>query len=77
MDLRKIDADLPEDNFVRVVREDPNRRGLLYAGTEGGMYVSFDDGGNWQSMDLNLPPVPITDLTIRQDDLVAATDRAL
>jgi photosystem II stability/assembly factor-like uncharacterized protein len=70
---RKIDGDLPDDNFVRVVREDPDRPGLLYAGTEGGMFASFDDGDNWQSLDLNLPPVPITDLTIRQDDLVAAT----
>ncbi len=69
----RIDRDLPRDNFVRVVREDPERRGLLFAGTEGGMYVSFDDGAAWQSLDLNLPPVPITDLTIRQDDLVAAT----
>ena len=69
----KIDDDLPDDNFVRVVREDPDRRGLLYAGTEGGMYISFDDGGNWQSMDLNLPPVPVTDLKIAQGDLVAAT----
>jgi photosystem II stability/assembly factor-like uncharacterized protein len=70
---RRIDSDLPDDNFVRVVREDPEQQGLLYAGTEGGMFVSFDDGGNWQSLDLNLPPVPITDLTIRQGDLVAAT----
>ena len=70
---RRIDSDLPNDNFVRVVREDPAKKGLLYAGTEGGMFVSFDDGGNWQSLDLNLPPVPITDLTIRQGDLVAAT----
>ena len=69
----KIDGDLPDDNFVRVVREDPARQGLLYAGTEGGMYVSFDDGDNWQALDLNLPPVPITDLKIRQGDLVAAT----
>ncbi|MDH5346110.1 MAG: glycosyl hydrolase, partial [Gammaproteobacteria bacterium] len=67
------DSDLPGDNFVRVVREDPERRGLLYGGTEGGMFVSFDDGAHWQTMDLNLPPVPITDLTIRQGNLVAAT----
>jgi photosystem II stability/assembly factor-like uncharacterized protein len=72
-DWERIDDGLPDDNFVRVVREDPQREGLLYAGTEGGMYVSFDAGDNWQSLDLNLPPVPITDLTIRQDDLVAAT----
>jgi hypothetical protein len=70
---RKIDADLPDDNFVRVVREDQERVGLLYAGTEAGMFVSFDDGAKWQTLDLNLPPVPITDLTIRQGDLVAAT----
>ena len=69
----RIDGGLPEDKFVRVVREDPARPGLLYAGTEGGMFVSFDAGRNWQSMDLNLPPVPITDLTVRQGDLVAAT----
>lgn len=72
-DWERIDDGLPDNNFVRVVREDPARQGLLYAGTEGGMYASFDDGDNWQSLDLNLPPVPITDLTIRQDDLVAAT----
>jgi photosystem II stability/assembly factor-like uncharacterized protein len=70
---RRIDRGLPDDNFVRVVREDPERAGLLYAGTEGGMFVSFDGGGNWQSLDLNLPPVPITDLTIRQGNLVAST----
>ncbi len=70
---RRLDRDLPDENFVRVVREDPERRGVLYAGTEGGMFVSFDDGANWQSLDLNLPPVPITDLTFRRGDLVAAT----
>ena len=69
----RLDRDLPEDNFIRVVREDPERRGLLYAGGEGGMYVSFDDGTRWQTLDAKLPPVPITDLMIRQGDLVAAT----
>ncbi len=69
----KIDGGLPDNNFVRVVREDPVRRGVLYAGTESGMFVSFDDGDNWQSFDMNLPPVPITDLTIRQGNLIAAT----
>ncbi len=58
---------------MRVVREDPARKGLLYAGTEAGMFVSFDDGASWQTLKLNLPPVPITDLAIRQDTLVAAT----
>ena len=62
-----------EHTFVRVVREDPVRRGLLYAGTENGLYISFDDGQHWQPFQLNLPVVPINDLTIRQNDLVAAT----
>jgi photosystem II stability/assembly factor-like uncharacterized protein len=70
---RRIDDGLPEDTFVRVVREDPQRQGLLYAGTEAGMFVSFNDGGAWYSLDLNLPPVPITDLSLRQGSLVAAT----
>jgi photosystem II stability/assembly factor-like uncharacterized protein len=70
---KRIDNGLPADTFVRVVREDPLQKGLLYAGTEAGMFVSFDDGGNWQPLKLNLPPVPITDLAIRQDTLVAAT----
>jgi len=59
--------------FVRVVREDPVRKGLLYAGTEAGMYVSFDDGADWQSLQLNLPQVPITDLRVHDNDLIAAT----
>ncbi|MDG1996433.1 MAG: hypothetical protein P8J14_08065, partial [Emcibacteraceae bacterium] len=70
---KRIDDDLPQDNFVRVVREDKNKQGLLYAGTETDLFISFDDGDNWQSLKLNLPPVPITDLTIRQGDLVVAT----
>lgn len=70
---KRIDKGLPEDTFVRVVREDTVRKGLLFAGTEAGMFVSFDDGANWQSLRLNMPPVPITDLKIRQGDLVAAT----
>ena len=64
---------IPADHFVRVVREDPNREGLLYAGTEFGMFVSVDDGKNWQSFQLNLPRVPITDLAIKNQDLVVAT----
>jgi hypothetical protein len=70
---KRIDKGLPLDAFVRVVREDPLHQGLLYAGTELGMFVSYDDGQNWASLDLNLPPVPITDLKLRQDKLVAAT----
>ncbi len=70
---KRIDKGLPKNLFVRVVREDPARKGVLYAGTEGGMFVSFNDGGDWQSLDLNLPPVPITDLSVRHGKLVAAT----
>ncbi len=70
---KRLDKGLPKDAFVRVVREDPARQGVLYAGTESGMFVSFNDGKDWQSLKLNLPPVPITDLTIRHNKLVAAT----
>jgi photosystem II stability/assembly factor-like uncharacterized protein len=72
---KKITNGIPDTAFTRVIREDPNKRGLLYAGTETGLYVSFDDGANWQSMQFNLPVVPITDLAIhrREQDLVAAT----
>lgn len=58
---------------VRVVRADPGRRGLLYAGTETGLYISFDEGQHWEKFQLNLPVVPITDLKVHQNDLIAAT----
>ncbi len=64
---------IPADHFVRVVREDPERKGLLYAGTEFGIYVSFDDGANWRSLQLDLPITPITDLAVKRGDLVVAT----
>jgi len=64
---------IPADHFVRVVREDPDRPGLLYAGTEFGLYVSFDDGARWQSLQLNLPVTPVTDLAVTRQDLVVAT----
>src|SRR5262249_20327097 len=72
---RKITNGIPEGDFSRVIREDPNVRGLLYAGTETGVYVSFDDGEHWQSLQLNLPAVPISDLAVHKGerDLVAAT----
>ncbi|PYP60572.1 MAG: glycosyl hydrolase [Gemmatimonadetes bacterium] len=70
---RKIVAGIPADHFVRVVREDPARRGLLFAGTEFGVYMSLDDGAAWQPLRLNLPVVPIHDLTLKDHDLVAAT----
>ena len=64
---------IPADHFTRVVREDPNREGLLYAGTEFGMYVSMDDGKNWNAFQLKLPHTPITDLQIKNKDLVIST----
>ncbi|HXF96077.1 MAG TPA: exo-alpha-sialidase, partial [Gemmatimonadales bacterium] len=70
---RRITAGLPDHHFVRVIRADPARRGLLYAGGEFGVYVSFDDGQRWQSLRLNLPVVPIHDLAVRDHDLIAAT----
>src|SRR5437667_5404 len=70
---KKIVTGIPETHFVRVVREDPARRGLLFAGTEFGMYVSFDDGASWQTLQLNLPVAPIHDLTLKDHDLAAAT----
>ena len=60
-------------SFVRVVREDTKQKGLLYAGTETGLYISIDDGANWQAFQLNLPIVPINDLVVQDNDLVAAT----
>jgi photosystem II stability/assembly factor-like uncharacterized protein len=70
---KRVDDDIAAEEFVRVVREDPVRRGLLYAGTERGVWVSFNDGTNWQRLQLNLPPVPIHDLVVKEGDLVAAT----
>ncbi len=69
----KITNGIPNEHFTRVVREDPKRKGLLYAGTETGMYISFDDGANWSPFQLNLPIVPITDLTIKDNNLIVAT----
>jgi photosystem II stability/assembly factor-like uncharacterized protein len=68
-----IVSGIPEGAYVRAVREDPKRRGLLYAGTELGVYVSFDDGAHWQPLQLNLPMSPIHDLVVKDDDLVVAT----
>lgn len=69
----KITDGIDASHFTRVVRADPKRKGLLYAGTESGMYISFDDGASWKPFQLNLPIVPITDLTIKNDNLIAAT----
>ncbi|HET8840715.1 MAG TPA: hypothetical protein VFN35_04570, partial [Ktedonobacteraceae bacterium] len=69
----RITNGIPEQDFTRVIRADPVRRGLLYAGTETGIYVSFNGGEHWQPLQLNLPVVPIHDLTVKNDDLIAAT----
>lgn len=68
-----IAGGIPAGAYVNAVREDPGRKGLLYAGTELGVYVSFDDGASWQSLRLNMPVVPVRDLVIRQDSLAIAT----
>jgi photosystem II stability/assembly factor-like uncharacterized protein len=69
---------IPADWPTRVVREDPDRAGLLYAGTEFGMFISFDNGRRWQSFQLNLPNVPVTDIKVHRMDLVVSTQgRAL
>lgn len=70
---KKITDGINEEHFTRVLREDPKQKGLLYAGTETGMYISFDDGKHWKPFQLNLPIVPITDLTIKNNNLIVAT----
>jgi photosystem II stability/assembly factor-like uncharacterized protein len=69
----KLGNGLPDTTFVRAVREDPKKRGLLYAGTEQGVFISFNDGAKWQSLKLNLPTTPVHDLVIKNNDLVVAT----
>ena len=69
----EITSGIPDGDFVRVVRADPKRQELLYAGTENGVFVSFDDGEQWQSLQLNLPTSSVRDLDIHDGDLVAAT----
>lgn len=69
----KITSGIDPEHFTRVIRVDPVKRGMLYAGTETGMYYSKDDGANWHSLQMNLPIVPITDLTVKENNLIAAT----
>ncbi len=69
----KITHGIPNGSFVRAIREDPKRKGLLFAGTESGVFVSFDGGGHWQSLQLNLPAVPVHDLIVKNDDVAIAT----
>jgi hypothetical protein len=70
---QRINDGIAADAFTRVVRADPARQGLLYAGTETGLYISFDDGASWQPFQLNLPVAPIHDLLIKDGDLIAGT----
>ncbi len=70
---QKITTGLQPDWIARVIREDPVRKGLLYTGTENALYVSFDDGDHWQSLQLNFPASDVRDLAVHGDDLVAAT----
>ncbi|MFC1720340.1 hypothetical protein ACFL00_04285 [Pseudomonadota bacterium] len=75
---REIGHGLPDDAYVKVVREDTEQKGLLFAGTSRGIHVSFDDGEHWQSLQLNLPTTGVNDLVVHEDDLVIATQgRAL
>lgn len=69
----KITNGINGQHFTRVIRADPSKKGILYAGTETGMYISFNDGADWKPFQLNLPIVPITDLTIKDNNLIAAT----
>ena len=69
----KLTQGIPDTTFVRAVREDPKKRGLLYAGTEQGVFVSFNDGANWRPLKLNLPTTPVHDLVVKGNDLVVAT----
>ena len=69
----RIDGDLPEDNSVRVVREDTSIAGLLYVGTESGIYVSVNEGKDWQALKLNLPSVTVSDIRLHDSDLIVAT----
>src|SRR5205085_3238220 len=69
----EITRGIPQNEVVNVVREDPQTRGLLFAGTERGVYVSFNDGDDWQSLRLNMPATSIRDLVIHDDDIVVGT----
>ncbi|MFL6443211.1 MAG: WD40/YVTN/BNR-like repeat-containing protein [Candidatus Sulfotelmatobacter sp.] len=69
----KLTQGIPDTTFVRAVRQDPKKKGLLYAGTEMGVFISFDDGAHWRPLKLNLPTTPVHDLLVKDDDLVVAT----
>ena len=69
----KIVAGIPDGDFARAIREDKKRKGLLFLGTENGIYISFDDGGRWQSLRLDLPVTPVHGIEVKNDDVVIAT----
>jgi photosystem II stability/assembly factor-like uncharacterized protein len=69
----RINSGIPDDDFTRVIRCDPARKGLLYVGTETGVYISFDDGDSWARLQLNLPVCPVHDLIVKGSDLIAGT----
>src|SRR5262249_30509296 len=71
---KSLTGKMPEDGFLNVVREDPKRRGMLYVGTERGIVFSTDDGTTWERLKLNLPTVRVTDLVVKDDDLVVGTN---
>jgi photosystem II stability/assembly factor-like uncharacterized protein len=71
---KSLTAKMPADGYLNVVREDPKRKGLLYAGSEQGVLFSTDDGATWQALKLNLPAVRVTDLVVKDDDLVVGTN---
>jgi photosystem II stability/assembly factor-like uncharacterized protein len=70
---QRVSNEIPDGSFLNCIREDPHRKGLLYACTEKGVYVSFDDGDDWQALQLNLPVTSVRDLVVHEDDLVIAT----
>ncbi len=70
---QKITTGIPDSDFARVIREDPKRKGLLYLGTEHGIYISFNDGASWQSLKLNLPTTPVHGIVVEERDLVIGT----
>jgi hypothetical protein len=71
--MDKDHAGVDADDFIRVIREDKKVKDLLYAGSERGFYISYNGGTNWSKMQLNFPVVPVTDMIIKDNDLVAAT----
>ena len=73
---QRLDGNFPQNEITRILRADPARDGLLYVGTETGLFVSFDDGANWQRMPGNLPVAPVYDMLVKESDLVMANARS-